>query len=145
VEEKARAELEKKLRDSATDQSRSLRRELHEAKEAIRMEREVMKISIKAKEEKAKAWQEQVDKLRNIQKRMAKGESVDVCTINDLSQTLRQRPQDVLLPPSVVPSTCSPSPIPGPPEKKGKEPEINFQMYEGDPMSMREKSWEDCR
>jgi len=37
--EKSRAELEKKLRESATDQSRSLRRELHEAKEAIRNER----------------------------------------------------------------------------------------------------------
>jgi len=131
-EEKARVELEKKLRDSAADQSRSLRRELHKAKEAIRKEREVRKIAMKAEEEKARAWQEQVDKLRNIQKRMAKGESVDVSMINDLSQPLRQRPQETSLPPSEVPSTRSPSPVPEPPEKKGKEPEINFQMYEGD-------------
>jgi len=76
---------------------------------------------LKVKEEKAKAWQEQVDKLRNIQR-----ESVDVSIINDLSQTLHQKPEDVILPPSEVPSIFSPSPVPGLPERKRKEPEINF-------------------
>jgi len=63
---------------------------------------------------------------------MAKGESVDVSTITDLSQTLQRKPEDVLLPPLEVSSTRSPWPVPGRPERKGKELEINFQMYEGD-------------
>jgi len=66
-EEMARAELEPKVRETATDQSRSseessLKPRGHKDGKGKRY------IVLKAEEGMAKAWQEHVDKLRNIQK-----------------------------------------------------------------------------